>query len=182
LARPSARDSLATEGGRRPERLARMGLARVAVVKSPLGEKLILRSMHGHDELGRSFRYELELVSSDADIDFSTVLGKTMTVELERPDGTTREFTGHVTEFALVGGAGRNVLYRATLRPWLELLAQKTNCRIFQQMSVPDVIKQVFRDAGFSDFEDRLSETYGSYDYLVQYRESDFAFVSRLAE
>ncbi|HTV24373.1 MAG TPA: type VI secretion system tip protein VgrG, partial [Polyangiaceae bacterium] len=149
-----------------------MGLARVAVVNSPLGDKLVLRSMHGHEELGRAFLYELELVSSDPDIDFSAVLGKTMTVGLERPDGTTREFTGHVTEFALAGGAGRNVLYRATLRPWLELLAQKTNCRIFQQKTVPEVIKQVFRDAGFSDFEDRLSETYASLDYLVQYRES----------
>ena len=159
-----------------------MALARVAVVNTPLGDKLVLRSMYGHEELGRAFRYELDLVASDPDIDFSSVLGQTMTVELQRPDGSIREFTGHVTEFALAGGAGRDVLYRATLSPWLELLSQTSNCRIFQHMTAPDVIKQVFRDAGFSDFEDRLTETYPSLEYLVQYRESDFAFVSRLAE
>jgi len=159
-----------------------MGLARVAVVDTPLGDKLVLRSMYGHEELGRPFRYELDLVSKDPDIDFSAVLGQTMSIELERPDGLTRAFAGYVTEFALVGGAGRNVHYRATLRPWLELLAQTTNCRIFQHMTVPDVIKQVFRDAGFSDFEDRLTESYASLEYLVQYRESDFAFISRIAE
>ena len=159
-----------------------MSLARVAIVKSPLGEGLLLRSMRGQEELGRAFRYELELIAADPDVDFGSVLGQTMTVELELPDNKVREFTGHVTEFSLTGGLGRSVLYRAVLRPWIQLLSYRTNCRIFQRLSVPDVIKQVFRDHGFSDFEDRLTETYRPWDYLVQYRESDFAFVSRMLE
>lgn len=159
-----------------------MSLKRVAVVKSPLGDEVSLASMNGHEELGRPFRYELHLTTTDPDIDFGSVLGQTMTVELELHDGTTREFTGHVTEFSLAGGSGRNVLYRAILRPWLMLMDYRKNCRIFQQMTVPDVIKQVFRDAGFSDFEERLSDTYRTWEYLVQYRESDFAFVSRMME
>ena len=159
-----------------------MSLTRVAVVTSPLGDKLLLRSMAGYEELGRAFRFELDLVTKDPDVEFSAVLGQTMTVQLERPDGSTREFTGHVTEFALAGGSGRQVLYRAVLRPWLELLSYHTNCRIFQQLTVPDVVRQIFREAGFSDFEDRLTSTYRTWDYLVQYRESDFAFISRLLE
>ena len=83
-----------------------MSLTRVAVVTSSLGDKLVLRSMVGHEELGRPFRYELELVTADPDIQFGDVLGQTMTVQLERPDESIREFTGHVTEFALVGGSG----------------------------------------------------------------------------
>ena len=159
-----------------------MALARVAVVTSPLGDTLLLKSMVGYEELGRASRYDLELVTTDPDVDFSAVLGQTMTVKLERPDGSIREFTGHVTEFALAGGWGRKVLYRAVLRPWLELLSYHASCRIFQQKTVPDVVRQIFRDAGFSDFEDRLTSTYRSWEYLVQYRESDFSFVSRLLE
>src|SRR5688500_10511672 len=109
-----------------------MSLARAAVVKSPLGEgALLLRSMAGVEELGRPFRYVLELLTTDGDLDFGAVLGQTMTVELELGDGTTREFTGHVTEFSLAGGAGRNVLYRAQVGPWLDLLSYRKNCRIF---------------------------------------------------
>jgi type VI secretion system secreted protein VgrG len=159
-----------------------MSLARIAVVKTPLGDSLQLRAMNGYEELGRPFRYELTLVTSDPDVDFSAVLGKTMTVELELHDGSTREFSGYVTEFAFTGGSGRKVEYRAILQPWLTLLSYGKNCRIFQNMTVPDVIKQVFRDRGFSDFEDRLTESYRSWEYLVQYRESDFDFVSRIME
>jgi type VI secretion system secreted protein VgrG len=164
------------------ERVHVMSLARVAVVKTPLGDSLQLRAMNGYEELGRPFRYELTLTTTDPDIDFAAVLGQTMTVELELHDGSTREFTGHVTEFGLTGGSGRNVEYRAILQPWLTLLSYGKNCRIFQNMTVPDVIKQVFRDRGFSDLEDRLTESYRSWEYLVQYRESDFDFVSRIME
>jgi type VI secretion system secreted protein VgrG len=159
-----------------------MVLARVAVVKTPLGDSLLLSAMEGYEELGRPFRYELTLVTKDPDIDFSSVLGQTMTVELELHDGSTREFTGHVTEFALAGGSGRSVKYRAVLRPWLTLLSYGKNCRIFQNLTVPDVIKKIFRDQGFSDLEDRLTESYRTWEYLVQYRESDFEFVSRIME
>lgn len=159
-----------------------MSLARVAVVKTPLGDSLLLSAMSGYEELGRPFRYELTLVTKDPDIDFSSVLGQTMTVELELHDGSVREFTGYVTEFALAGGSGRSVKYRAVLRPWLTLLSYGKNCRIFQNMTVPDVIKKVFRDQGFSDLEDRLTESYRTWEYLVQYRESDFEFVSRIME
>ena len=159
-----------------------MGLTRVAVVKSSLGDGVALSSMRGYEELGRPFRFELDLTTTDPDLDLGSVLGETMTVELELHDGNTREFTGHVTEFSLAGGLGRNVLYRAVLRPWLSLLDYRKNCRIFQRMTVPDVIKQVFRDAGFSEIEERLTESYRAWEYLVQYRESDFAFVSRMME
>ena len=66
--------------------------------------------------------------------------------------------------------------------PWLWFLTRTSNCRIFQEMTVPDIIKQVFRDHGFTDFDDALSGTYRTWEYCVQYRETDFEFVSRLME
>jgi type VI secretion system secreted protein VgrG len=66
--------------------------------------------------------------------------------------------------------------------PWLWFLTRTTDCRIFQEKTVPDIIKQVFGDLGFTDIEDRLSSSYRTLTYCVQYRESAFNFVSRLME
>ncbi len=73
-------------------------------------------------------------------------------------------------------------MYRATLVPWLWFLTRNTNCRIFQEKTVPEIITTVFRDHGFTDFVERFRETYRRWDYCVQYRESDFDFVNRLME
>ena len=62
------------------------------------------------------------------------------------------------------------------------MLTQTTDCRIFQDKTVPEIIKQIFGDLGFSDFKDELTATYTKWDYCVQYRESDFNFMSRLME
>ena len=73
--------------------------------------------------------------------------------------------------------------YRATMVPWLWLLTRTADCRIFQEMKAPDIIKTIFGDYGFGGFvEDKLTETYRVWEYCVQYRETAFNFVSRLME
>jgi len=66
--------------------------------------------------------------------------------------------------------------------PWLWLLTRSADCRIFQAMTVPDILKQVFSDHGFSDVVLRLHGTYKPWEYCVQYRETAFDFVRRLME
>jgi len=110
------------------------------------------------------------------------VLGQAMTVALPLPSGGTRYFHGLVTQFRHQGAAEDCFLYRAVLRPWLWFLTRTSNCRIFQELSVPDIIKKVFEDNKFSDFKLELSNTYKPRNYCVQYRETDFNFVSRLME
>ena len=146
------------------------------------GESLQFRSMTANDELARLFTYELELISDDPALKASDLLGQTMTVHLEQRDGELRHWNGYITDFSLVGSAGKFALYSVTLRPWLWLLTRTTNCRIFQHMSVPDIVRKVFREHGLTDFEERLTGSYEQRDYTVQYRESDFNFVSRLLE
>src|SRR5205085_11481841 len=66
---------------------------------------------------------------------------------------------------------------------WLWLLSHNADCRIFQEQTAPDIIKQVFRDRGFNDFELQLDEdSYPKLEYCCQYRETDLNFVSRLME
>src|SRR4051812_27751517 len=156
---------------------------RSAKVESPLGDKaLLFLSMTAREALGRPFSYTVDVLAEDDTLDFASLLGQVMTVEIELPLFATREFSGYVTELSLVGELGRYVRYRAQLNPWLSLLGHTTNSRIFQNQSVPDVIKQIFRDHGYSDFKEALSSGYRVWDYLVQYRESDLNFVSRLME
>jgi len=160
-----------------------MLVSRSAAFTSLLGDKLLFYSMTGREALGRLFNYEVDLLSDDDSVGLSELLGQPATVVLERTDGTVREFNGFVTHFALVGQHGNFARYRATLRPWLWFLSQTRNCRIFQGKTVPDVVKEIFREHGFSDFEESFSnEAYRTWEYLVQYRESDLNFISRILE
>ncbi len=161
-----------------------MSFTHVISLTTSVGEDTLrFRSMTAREEMGRLFEFQLELLSADMDLPLDDILGQPMTVNLALDDaGATRHFNGIVTHIGQTGVHGRLVSYTVTLRPWLWLLTRTSDCRIFQEMSVPDIIKLVFRDLGFSDFEDALSAEYRTWEYCVQYRETDFNFVSRLME
>ncbi|PNB27779.1 type VI secretion system tip protein VgrG [Pseudomonas sp. FW306-02-F04-AA] len=157
--------------------------SRLAKVTSPLGpEVLLLKDMGGGEELGRLFNYELQLHSLDNAIDLNQLLGKPMSLSLQLDGGGERHFHGIVARCSQNVDQGQFASYQVTLRPWLWLLTRTSDCRIFQNLSIPQIIKQVFRDLGFSDFEDALSRPYREWEYCVQYRETSFDFVSRLME
>ncbi|WP_156356727.1 type VI secretion system Vgr family protein, partial [Pseudomonas sp. NBRC 111142] len=158
-------------------------LTRLAQINSPLGPNvLILSEMGGSEELGRLFDYELQLTSDDPAIDLNQLLGKPMSLSLQLSGMASRHFHGIVARCSQSVDRGQFASYRVTLRPWLWLLTRTSDCRIFQHLSAPQIIKQVFRDLGFSDFEDSLSRSYREREYCVQYRETSFDFVSRLME
>ncbi|TEH31246.1 type VI secretion system Vgr family protein [Pseudomonas aeruginosa] len=160
-----------------------MQLTRLVQVDCPLGpDVLLLQRMEGREELGRLFAYELHLVSENPNLPLEQLLGKPMSLSLELPGGSRRFFHGIVARCSQVAGHGQFAGYQATLRPWPWLLTRTSDCRIFQNQSVPEIIKQVFRDLGFSDFEDALTRPYREWEYCVQYRETSFDFISRLME
>ena len=152
-------------------------------IKTPLGDDaLLLLNMTGTERLGRLFQFDLDLISKDNQIKFEDIIAQNVTVTLKLPDGSPRFFNGLVSQFSQVGSHRNYVLYKAVIRPWFWFLSRTADCRIFQEMTVPDIIKQVFRDLGFTDFQDTLSGSYKKWTYCVQYRETDFNFVSRLME
>lgn len=156
---------------------------RTIAVTTPLGEDvLLLRAMEGREALGRLFEYELDLFSEQANIKFDDIVGQQVTVRLGLANGGARFFSGLVSRFRQRPQPGALAHYRATVVPWLWFLTRASDCRIFQDMTTPDIIKQVFRDRGFSDFDDALNGNYRTWEYCVQYRETDFDFVSRLME
>ncbi|HKQ26840.1 MAG TPA: type VI secretion system tip protein TssI/VgrG [Burkholderiales bacterium] len=159
-----------------------MAMKRVMEVVTPLGDDLLFQRLHAREELSRLSEFELDLLSPKRDINLDEVLGKTFTVKLALPNDKSRYFNGYVTRFAQIGMQGRYHSYRATLRPWLWFLTRTADCRIFQEQTVPDIIKTVFADHSAADFKNDLTGTYRKWNYCVQYRETDFNFVSRLME
>ncbi|MGJ0486959.1 MAG: type VI secretion system Vgr family protein [Methylomicrobium sp.] len=157
---------------------------RVATVTTPLGEDVLaLWRMTGNEHLSRLFEYELELLSERNDIDLTKLLGKDMTVKLNLLEGGERPINGMVTKISQIGMLGRYYCYRATLRPKPWLLTRKSNCRIMPaQMTAPDIVKKILEEHGFTDVKAKLSHQYRKREYCVQYRETDFNFISRLME
>jgi len=156
---------------------------RAISVSTSLGEDvLLLRSMSGSERLSSLFEYRLEMLSEDINIDHKDLLGQPATIKLSLAGGGARYFNGIVNSFSYVGFDGAKAIYRAKLVPWAWFLTRTADCRIFQEKSVPDIIKDIFREQGFTDFEECLTNTYVQWVYCAQYRETDFNFVSRLME
>jgi type VI secretion system secreted protein VgrG len=156
---------------------------RVAAIGTPLGDDvLLLVGLAGTEQLGRPFQYDVELSSENASIDFDQMVGQNVTVRFEQQNSETRYFNGFVSRFVQTSADDRLAKYRATIVPWLWFLTRTSDCRIFQNQTVPDIVKQVFTDNGFTDVDEHLSGTYTPWEYCVQYRETDFNFVSRLLE
>jgi type VI secretion system secreted protein VgrG len=156
----------------------------VMEITTPLGEGVLrFGGMNAREEMSRLFEYQIDLLSTQASIDLDAIMGKKVTVKLELPDGTQRFFNGYVVRFAQLENQGRDYRYQATVAPWFWMLTRRSNCRIFQEMTVPDIVKKVFEDHdAVVEVEFELSASYRSWEYCVQYRESDFNFLSRLME
>ena len=153
-----------------------------------LGEDVMLAaSMIGHESISSMFSFSLDLISQKPDeVVFDQIIGQEITISLRLADESQRFFNGFVSRIAQVGrDVGREhrfTHYHVEVVPWLWFLTKIADCRIFQEKTVPDIVTQIFQEHGFLDFKMSLSRTYTSWDYCVQYRESDFQFVSRLME
>ncbi len=158
---------------------------REATVKTILGgDDLLFKRMQCSEALGRLSEFRIELASELVDIKIADVLGTGMTVSLDLPQGGKRHFHGIVTRFAYQGWRDGKPSYLAIVRPALWLLTRSTNCRIFQEKSALDILRDVIAEYGGAIALDdgMLSATPAQREYCVQYRESDFDFVCRLLE
>jgi type VI secretion system secreted protein VgrG len=158
--------------------------SREIAIDTPLGEDvLLLRNASISEQMGRLFQIEADLISETPDINFDDIIGKNVTLRLNLVGNKERYFNGFVSRFVQAENQGNYPHYRAIIVPWLWFLTRTADCRIFQNMTVPDIIQKVFSDHGFSEFfKPGVSGTYRTWDYCVQYRETDFNFVSRLME
>ena len=150
-------------------------------VMTPLGkDKLLLVGLSGHEEMSRLFSYKLDLLAVNGTVvPFEKLLGQDISIRLSLPNGEPRFINGICSQVAQAGRDHTFTNYRLEVVPKLWLLTHNVQSRIFQQISVPDILKKVLNAM---DVALEIQGTFEPRDYCVQYRESDFAFASRLME
>lgn len=157
-------------------------------VTTPLGtDVLLLQRVTGVEAVSRPFCFNVEMLAeSTAKVKFESILGQSVTVAMVMPaDGSKRYINGIVSRFSQgerrpsAYGDATFTCYSAELVPKFWTLTRIHQSRIFQQLSVPDVLKKVLTGIKVTY---QLQGRYLPRDYCVQYRESDFAFASRLME
>lgn len=160
---------------------------RIISIATPLGKDYLLLSKFSASEgLSQLFTIEAELLHEEDEavytptvVDPHSLLGQGVTISVRSGDGATREFSGMVSEFSQGMRDIRFTAYYITIVPHVWLLTQKSQSRIFQQMTVPDILKKVFESF---EVKYEIQGTFEPRNYCVQYRETDFDFASRLME
>lgn len=162
---------------------------RLIAVDTPLGkDELLLTAFSGREEMSRLFCYTLQMASANVSIEAKDIVGKQVGFRIAQEEGDTyRYFNGFVSRFSAGAADYLSVetplrRYRAEVVPWLWFLTLNANCRIFQDKSIPEIIEQIFKDRGFTDHKKAVKGQHPKLEYCVQYRETDFEFVSRLME
>ena len=160
-------------------------MTRTFIAHSPMGDQLEFRSLEGSEQISRLFEHRVRMISQSASISAKALLGKDLSIEIdlttEVGGGGKRFISGQVTQFTYIGRDGDFYSYEAVLRPWLWHATRRSDFKIFQFKKVPDIIQEVLGPYGFS-IENKLTGSYRTWDYIVQYGETDFNFVSRLME
>ncbi len=161
---------------------------RVISISTPLGEdKLLLNKVKAEEKISELFGIDVELLyHEESDDSFvinivsdKDIVGQTVSIKINQEDDGVRSMTGMVNTFHIAGRTRQFTVYYATIVPHIWLLTRVFQSRIFQQKSVPDILREVFD--GF-EFDLQLKNDYKQRNYCVQYQESDFDFASRLME
>ncbi|BAQ83659.1 type VI secretion system Vgr family protein [Pseudomonas sp. St29] len=137
--------------------------------------------LQGRERISRPFAFDLELVSERSNLDLDALLHTPAFLQLAA-DGSG--IHGQIQRIAQ-GDRGRRLShYQITLGPRLAYLGQRINQRIFQHLSVPQIIARVLEEHGIlgNDYHFHLAGPYPEREYCVQYDESDLRFIQRLCE
>lgn len=163
--------------------------ARKGAEAEQLSSDLHFERMSGWEGLGRPFSFDVDVLSRDGHIDKFKMIGQPLAIGMMMLEmGEFRYFHGIITRFSQIGWTGDMFRYRAHLRPSLWRLTRRSNSRIFQSstvgnaVTVPNIVKKVLNEHGVDINLDNVSGNYIDREYVVQYQETDFNFVSRLLE
>lgn len=144
---------------------------------------LVVHRYSGSEAISSPFEFRVGMLSENVQLDIKSLLQTSATIALIVSPEATRYINGKWREIKQVEVGKENLaVYEGLLVPSLWFLSLISDCKIFQNMTVPDIVSQVLKDSGVQDFKVSLQKTYPSRDYCVQYRETNLNFVSRLME
>ncbi|RIK86323.1 MAG: hypothetical protein DCC67_02920 [Planctomycetota bacterium] len=158
--------------------------SRLLSLQTPLGDnEMVLTGFTGEEGLSRLFRFQLEMISDNNAVSPKDVVGKNVTFGVRLADDSLRRFNGVVARFQ-AGDEDENGRrsYRAEVVPQFWFLTRNADCRIFENKTLKQIIEEVFSDRGLTDYKIDFKGKHAEREYCVQFRESDFNFLSRLME
>lgn len=171
---------------------------RYVTIETPLGPDVLLVSAAVIDENVNALpTMHLDLLSHRHDLTIDDLIGQRVKLKLDHQgnqstlgrviatsggDDNVRYFDGYVMSFDRVGNPGKVTQYQMSVVPWFWILTRSTDCRIFQEKTVQDILSEIFHEHGFSDYVFDLRTTHKPIEYIVMYQESYYNFCARLME
>ncbi len=156
---------------------------RFLYLTTPLGEdKLLLSGFTGQEGISRLFSYQLEMLAENTtSVDFDKLIGQKASFGIQGGEAglTQRHFHGTIVELAQGSRGPELTSYYMTVAPEIWKLSCKIRSRIFQHINIPDLLRTLFTGC---DVAYEIQGTFEQREYVVQYRESDLDFASRLME
>lgn len=140
----------------------------------------VVRRFEGREALFEPFEVAVDLASDDDSIDLTSLLDTPAVLSVHHAYDETRYLHGVIAEVEKGESGFHRTFYRAVLKPVLHRMQYHSDSRIFQEISVPDIVTKLFEEHGVRDVEWRLEADHLAREYCVQYQETSYDFVRRL--
>src|SRR5450830_1893738 len=139
---------------------------------------LLPNNLLAHEEVSRSFRFDVEVLSDDPRIPLKTLMGRMVTISLVRQDGGLRYFNGYITEFRFLRSDGGFAFYQMVLEPWLAFTRLRKDSRSFHNKSVLQITEETLKDYPQADWHMVQFDDPGL-TVANQYNETDYNHLHR---
>ncbi|WP_193391851.1 type VI secretion system Vgr family protein, partial [Burkholderia cenocepacia] len=147
-------------------------------IDTAMPDAFVVERFHGREGISESFRFEIDVLSSEPFLDLAPLIGSAVRLRLATAAGE-RCWTGYVTHAAYAESDGEFTRYRLTMESWLALLKLRRNCLYFVDLDAEGICERVFGDYPEAHWRYELVEPLRSFRLRGQYRETDLDFVSR---
>ncbi|WP_312543514.1 type VI secretion system Vgr family protein, partial [Achromobacter mucicolens] len=154
--------------------------ARLLRLDTPLNAEFVVEHLNLREGVSRLFSLTLDCLAASAEVDVGALLGKEISVSLLQADGAMRRWHAVVEGVDALGADGGLARFRLHAAPWMAALALRRDSFIYQDLSVQDIVSEVFSDYPQAAFAFELSQALEPLAVCTQYRESDLAFVERI--
>ena len=154
---------------------------RLLIAHTPLGDALWAVSLAGREAMSSLYGFDVRFKSLDPNLDCQAMIGERCAIELEADRRGKRFLAGQMVRFSAIGRQGRHWVYEATVAPKLWHASRRSDFRIWQNKTVPEILYQVLGENAVR-FDMRLKATYKRWEYLTQYSETDLDFICRRLE
>jgi len=153
------------------------------------GDALHITAVSMQESISSLYEIHASVYTTNSELDYQALLGQSATIELAVKDSTgnyTRNFNGLVTSISSQGqayhktdNANKYYSYTLIISPQFWLATMRSNCRIFQDLSITDIASQVLPEHNIQ-FINKAGTAFKAYEYCVQYHETDYQFLTRL--